>query len=141
MLRPVNFAFEDGVVVVRIGVGSMARAVPGRLVAFEVDGIEPGPASTEGVAWSVLVRGLATSLDTIGTGTSKVFSSPLPLVPEPGEHVVTIRPDVVTGRRFPVLSPAPSIEDIHHDVPVHGARNPRWRGARSTSVSSGDRRG
>lgn len=102
VLHPVNFAFEEGVVVVRIGVGSMARHVPGNLVAFEVDGIESEPGRAGGVAWSVLVRGLATSLDTVGAATSKLASSPLPMVPEPGEHVVAIRPDVVTGRRFAV---------------------------------------
>jgi len=53
---PVNYAVRDREVLVRIGVGFLLQAAGGELVAFEVDEID----LEGGVAWSVLVRGLAT---------------------------------------------------------------------------------
>jgi len=90
---PLNFTFHDRALLVRIGQGRTWELVPGALVAFEVDRVEP----ELGWAWSVLVRGLASLLDPDGELAGR---APAPWVPEPGEKVISIRTDVVTGRRF-----------------------------------------
>lgn len=93
---PVNFSFSDHQVLVRVGEGSLWHQANGQLIAFEVDHID----LEVGAAWSVLIRGLATELpDPTKPGTGR---TPHPLVPEPGSIILTIRPDVVTGRRFSI---------------------------------------
>jgi hypothetical protein len=107
LVQPVNFAFDHGHVVVRIGDGSMWETAPGRLVAFETDGIAHHRHDTASRAWSVLVRGLATPMGDVSvTGSSPPPPSPpRPVVPSPGGHLMAIRPDVVTGRRFRLHGP------------------------------------
>lgn len=97
LMAPVNFTYRDRAVVVRLGEGTLAAAATGSLVAFETDVVD----EQAGSAWSVLVRGLATELDgPERLGTALV--APAPLVPSPGDRVIAIRADVVTGRRFRV---------------------------------------
>jgi len=100
LVVPVNFAYSGGKVVVRIGPGLLADTAPGRLVAFEVDRVE----REHGLAWSVLVRGLA-SPHAGDDGPAAGETGPTPLVAHPGTLLLTVRPDVVTGRRF-ALSPS-----------------------------------
>jgi hypothetical protein len=95
LVVPLNFTFHDGGVLVRIGPGRLSELVPGSLVAFEVDRVEPD----RGQAWSVLVRGLA-SVHTGGGTAPEGNAVPQPWVPEPGSTMLFIRPDVVSGRRF-----------------------------------------
>ena len=89
--------FHDRALLVRIGQGRMRELVPGSLVAFEVDRVE----QNLGLAWSVLVRGLASVL---APDDALAAHAPTPWVPEPGEEVISIRPDVVTGRRFRLVA-------------------------------------
>ncbi len=102
IVLPVNFGFLHGDVVVRVGEGAMWRSVLGRLVAFEVDGTTAETrlhlADEHTLAWSVLVRGLATPLT--GGGHLDRRALPRPLVPAPGDQLLVVRPDVVSGRRF-----------------------------------------
>jgi nitroimidazol reductase NimA-like FMN-containing flavoprotein (pyridoxamine 5'-phosphate oxidase superfamily) len=100
LVVPVNFALLEGHVLAQVGAGTLTRAAEGHLVAFEVDHVDPGA----GTAWSVLVRGFAT---VTGAPTETQRSmKPYPLVPEPGELVLSIRLDVVTGRSFKVRRPS-----------------------------------
>jgi hypothetical protein len=107
LMVPLNFAFHDGGVLVRVGPGRLADTMPGSIVSFEVDRVAPddGPDDGHGHAWSVLLRGLAS---TVGADAVEAAGAdlPHPLVPEPGDLLLHIRPDVVTGRRFPLLAPA-----------------------------------
>jgi hypothetical protein len=105
---PLNFTFYDRGVLIRIGHGRLSELVPGSLVAFEVDQLEPG----SDVVWSVLVRGLASALAP-GDTPSEPDAMPQPWVPEPGEQLIFIRPDVVTGRRFRLVA-----RDVPGSVPV-----------------------
>lgn len=98
LVVPLNFTFYDRTVLVRIGPGLLSTLVPESLVAFEVDRVE----SDRGLAWSVLVRGLATKPEA-ADGFPEV-ALPKPWVPEPGEELISIRPDVVTGRRFRLVA-------------------------------------
>jgi hypothetical protein len=94
VIIPVNFIFKDGRVLIRVGTGFFSRSAAGQLVAFEIDHVD----AEGGTAWSVLVRGLATL---IGTPTdTELAAAGHPAVPEPGDMVLVIRPDVLTGRRF-----------------------------------------
>ena len=93
---PVNFTFHDDQILVRVGTGFFSQAAAGHLVAFEVDHVD----SDAGVAWSVLARGLATLIE---SPTEVEFAAaPHPLVPEPGDMVLVVRPEILTGRRFEV---------------------------------------
>jgi hypothetical protein len=97
---PVNFAVHDHQVLVRVGVGTLASSAIGHLVAFETDEVDP----VSEQAWSVLVRGLATSTEL--TDIPNPSRLPLPLVRTPGNTILVIRPDVISGRRF-ALEPDP----------------------------------
>jgi Pyridoxamine 5'-phosphate oxidase len=95
LVVPLNFTIYDSQVMVQIGPGRLSETVPGSLVSFEVDRVDPE--SDE--AWSVLIRGLASPLDA-GSSPPKAGHVPQPLVPTPGGIFLLIRPDVITGRRF-----------------------------------------
>jgi hypothetical protein len=97
IIQPVNFAYHQNQIVVRLGSGHMADIISGALVAFEVDHVD----HKTNKAWSVLVRGLATPLEGAKGRISAKFA-PTPLVPTPGDAVFVVRLDVVTGRRFPL---------------------------------------
>jgi hypothetical protein len=93
---PVNFALHGEQILIRVGIGFFSQAAAGHLVAFEVDHVD----SDAGRAWSVLVRGLATLIE---SPTEDDFAAaPHPLVPEPGDMVLVVRPDILTGRRFEI---------------------------------------
>lgn len=113
VVQPANFRLHEGLVVVRLGDGFMAGAAEGQLVAFEADGIDRHAHEGGGaVAWSVLVRGLATRVDADGWRQH----GPQPFVPVPGDAFLTIRPDVISGRRFGILADRQSSRE-----PVAGA--------------------
>jgi hypothetical protein len=109
LVVPLNFIFHDGGVLVRIGPGRLSELVPESPVAFEVDRVE----ADRGTAWSVLVRGLASEA---GTHTLYGGAMPEPWVPEPGDMVLFIRPDVVTGRRFHLVTGVSGVEAGASDI-------------------------
>lgn len=92
---PVNFSLSDHQVLVRMGEGSLWHRAKGQLIAFEIDHID----LESSMSWSVLIRGLATQLSDPAVALQR---PPHPLVPDPGSFILTIRPDVVTGRRFSI---------------------------------------
>jgi hypothetical protein len=93
VIVPVNFSLQEGQVLIRVGSGFMSEAASGQLVAFEVDRVD----RETGTAWSVLVRGLARLIE---SPSEMQLGAAHPLVPEPGDMVLMIRPDVLSGRRF-----------------------------------------
>jgi|GEM_PF-716647 len=95
LVQPVNFSYRDRQIFVRLGTGAMGSTATGNLVAFEVDHLD----RHIGQAWSVLVRGLAMAVDN-GERLGSAHLAPTPLVPSPGDLILAIRLDVVTGRRF-----------------------------------------
>ena len=98
LVRPLNFVYDDHSVVVLLGQGLALEAAKDALVTFEVDDVD----HDAGIAWSVLVRGLATTSAYDASPSGPFRYLPAPLVPEPGEMLLSIRTDVVTGRRFPL---------------------------------------
>ena len=95
IIVPVNFSFRDSTVLARLGPGTIAVGAAGKLVSFEVDRVEEEPPH----GWSVLIRGLALALDP-GELHRRWRHLPEPMVPTPGDLLLSIRGDVVTGRRF-----------------------------------------
>jgi len=99
LVVPLNFTYHDKEILLRIGPGRLSELVPGSMVSFEVDCVEPD----HGHAWSVLIRGLASAL----TQSHALFGAadlPQPFVPNPGDVMLIIRADVITGRRFPLVA-------------------------------------
>jgi hypothetical protein len=97
LVSPANFTYHDRYLLINLGPGTLFEAAAGRLVAFEVDEVD----HNAGVAWSVLVRGLAIVLDPESECAVGIKAGPEPLVPHAGTSKLAIRADVVTGRRFP----------------------------------------
>jgi uncharacterized protein len=94
---PVNYAMLEGEVVFRIGRGTrLHAAMRNAVVAFEVDEVDPE--YREG--WSVLVVGVAGEI-TDDARRARAEALPLrPWAPGSPEHVVAIRPELVSGRRI-----------------------------------------
>lgn len=99
---PVNFAMDDGDVVLRTGSGSkLDAALAGSVVAFEVDSYDP----VYHTGWSVLLTGVATVV-TAKSELDRLDRLPLrPWASGQRDHYVRIARQVVSGRRLgdPVL--------------------------------------
>lgn len=96
---PVNFAIDDGTIVLRTTPYSMmARDCAGREVAFEVDRID----DEHHTGWSVLVRGRCDR-------EHRASAAPIPWVTGPRTLGVRVEVTSLSGRR--VLSP--SEEEAH----------------------------
>jgi nitroimidazol reductase NimA-like FMN-containing flavoprotein (pyridoxamine 5'-phosphate oxidase superfamily) len=98
VIFPVNYVFDEGVIVFRTGRGSKLDLAPGRSVCFEVDGWE----SDTGVGWSVIVRGMARDItEPRGAPTARMRFWPVrPLAPGPREHWIGVWAGEITGRWF-----------------------------------------
>ena len=101
---PVNFVVHDGRIVVRTGQGSsLAAAVRGAVVAFEVDQVDEQARN----GWSVTVTGRASEV--VDPDAVAELSS-LPLQPWAGgerNHFIVVPVDLVQGRRVG-LGPLPT---------------------------------
>lgn len=93
---PVNFRLDSGSIVIRTGAGSsLAAAVRGSVVAFEVDDFD----STARNGWSVQVTGQARQ---VVDAVERARLAELDLVPWAGgerPHFLVVPVDLVTGRR------------------------------------------
>ncbi|MCW2901534.1 MAG: pyridoxamine 5-phosphate oxidase-related FMN-binding protein [Streptosporangiaceae bacterium] len=95
-IQPVAYAVADGDVVIRTAPGSkLAAAVCGTIVAFEIDDFD----GATGTGWSVVVTGRARLI------SDRRELARLGRLPPHGpgrtehDHVIRIRPAVVSGRR------------------------------------------
>ena len=96
VIVPVNYTIMDQDVLILVGVGDILDAAKREtIVGFEVDAIS----SADGLAWSVLVQGLATVV-TEAQVKAAMAGALVPMVPEPGSSFVRIRTGVLSGRRF-----------------------------------------
>lgn len=106
---PINFVVDNNGIVFRSAAGTkLAGAVLNRLVAFEIDGYEPG----DRTAWSVVVKGQASPIERM----EEMFAAEdLPLFPwlewdKP--NFVRIEPTVITGRRYHI------VDDVSPDTSI-----------------------
>lgn len=98
LIFPVNYFFDEGVVVFRTAPGSKLDLAPGAPVCFEIDGWD----AEAGTGWSVLVKGIAhdiTNPRSAPTGRMK-FWPVRPMAPGSREHWVAVWANEITGRRF-----------------------------------------
>ena len=115
-VEPVAFApVEDGVaVLVRAGSAGDAAA-PGTPVAFEADEVDQGLRQ----GWSVVVKGPLVALD--ADLVDGVVARLTPWRPAPGDRVVLVRSERVTGQRVvpdAPETPAPWTSPAHDAAPV-----------------------
>lgn len=97
---PVNYVFDDGVVVFRTSTGLKLERGPYTPAAFEVDHFD----SANRVAWSVVVHGTAQdisqSLDTLSERLRTLAVQPA--APGARRNWMAVYADRMTGRRFSV---------------------------------------
>jgi hypothetical protein len=89
---------QRDIVVFRTGSGTKLRWVPMRRVAFEIDSID----RDHGVAWSVLVQGVARNVDRAAGGFGRALRSATvePAAPGERDHRLAIEAREISGRRF-----------------------------------------
>jgi uncharacterized protein len=98
LIFPINYYFDEGVVVFRTAPGTKLDLAPGAYVSFEIDGWDPN----QGVGWSVLVKGIAHDItQPRGAPTGRMRYWPVhPVPPGSREHWVGIWANEITGRKF-----------------------------------------
>lgn len=98
LIFPVNYFFDEGVVVFRTGPGSKLDLAPGTYVSFEIDAWDPD----EGIGWSVLAKGIARDVtNPRGAPTARMRFWPVrPAAPGSREHWIGVWVNEITGRRF-----------------------------------------
>jgi len=108
---PVNFVLWDDAVVFRSGAGAkLTVALEGHMVGFQVDRVDPVLQS----GWSVLVHGPAHLLSDPEDIQQVRRLGLRPTAPGERPHLVCIRPERISGRRF--LSPAHSLAATFRDA-------------------------
>ncbi|WP_433220773.1 pyridoxamine 5'-phosphate oxidase family protein [Microtetraspora malaysiensis] len=109
-IRPVNHILDDGDIIIRTHLGAAITATAadsdGTVVAYEADAIDPH----DHLGWSVIVVGTARLVR--DRGEIERYSEMLrPWVFGNMDHVIRIRPEVVTGFRLTSLDePVPSAD-------------------------------
>lgn len=102
LIFPVNYFFDEGVIVFRTGPGSKLDLAPGAIVSFEIDGWDPKDAT----GWSVIAKGIAHDItNPRGAPTARMRFWPVrPMAPGRREHWIGIWVNEITGRRFRSLA-------------------------------------
>jgi uncharacterized protein len=97
IVLPVNFWFDGEEIYTRTGPGTkLAVATKDAVVAFEVDDIDP----LWHTGWSVMVTGIAHHV-VDPRELERLATKPIARwAPLGGEHVVAIRPELISGRRI-----------------------------------------
>ena len=98
LIFPINYFFDEGVVVFRTAPGSKLDLAPGADVAFEIDGWEP----LTGFGWSVVARGIARDIThPRGAPIARMRFWPVhPVAPGQREHWIGVWVNEITGRMF-----------------------------------------
>ncbi len=106
LIFPVNYAADERSVVFRTAPGEKLSSGPMSRAAFEIDEVD----SERGVAWSVMVKGVAyeitQAIDRLSEDLRRLVVEPM----APGErkHWVAIVQHEISGRRFrlsPIIAP------------------------------------
>lgn len=104
---PINAQVDHGTLVFRTSEGSKQREAEGSLVAYQADGVLADGSR----AWSVVIKGKASTIQRTAELMSTIH---LPVHPwEPGrkDRFMRIVPTSITGRSFDVM-PAPPVKQI-----------------------------
>lgn len=98
LIFPINYFFDEGVVVFRTAPGTKLDLAPGAHTCFEIDGWDRGA----GTGWSVMVKGIAhdiTNPRSAPTGRMRLWPVH-PAAPGSRESWVGIWANEITGRKF-----------------------------------------
>lgn len=95
---PVNHVVDHGTIVIRTGPGTKLTAAEHQTVAFEIDGYDVGRAE----AWSVVVKGIARSVDGLYAMIDALKLPVFPWQAGPKPYFLRIEADSITGRRIRV---------------------------------------
>jgi nitroimidazol reductase NimA-like FMN-containing flavoprotein (pyridoxamine 5'-phosphate oxidase superfamily) len=103
VIMPVNYTCWDQDIVFRSAPGTKLRAASaGAVIAFEIDSWD----ATLGSGWSVLAIGRAEEIDRIeGVDDER---EPTPAASGRRDHLVRLRPELLTGRRIAALPDEPA---------------------------------
>jgi uncharacterized protein len=114
-IRPVNFAVCGGAILIWTGsASSLAQAVRGAVVAFEVDELD----QTTRSGWSVAVTGTAQLVtDEAQLARARLGEGPVPWAPGIKEYLIRIPLTIVTGRWLGQRNSVPRVRAGHHAVP------------------------
>ena len=98
LIFPVNYFFDEGVILFRTAPGTKLDLAPGASVSFEIDGWD----ADQGIGWSVIVRGIAHDVSNPrGAPTARMRFWPVrPMAPGSREHWIGIWVNEISGRRF-----------------------------------------
>jgi nitroimidazol reductase NimA-like FMN-containing flavoprotein (pyridoxamine 5'-phosphate oxidase superfamily) len=98
LIFPVNYFFDEGVVVFRTAEGTKLDLAPGAYVCFEIDGWDPDT----GLGWSVLAKGIAHDIThPRGAPSGRMRFWPVrPLAPGSREHWIGVWVNEISGRWF-----------------------------------------
>ncbi|HVS05814.1 MAG TPA: pyridoxamine 5'-phosphate oxidase family protein [Candidatus Dormibacteraeota bacterium] len=98
LIFPVNYFFDEGVVVLRTDPGTKLELAPEARVSFEIDGWD----AAAGQGWSVLVLGLAHDItDPPDAWAERMRRWPVrPVAPGSRQHWLGVWANQITGRRF-----------------------------------------
>lgn len=96
-ITPVNFALRDGAIWIwTASTTSMAQAVRGAVVAFEVDRLD----DVNHTGWSVVALGVAELVLDAAEIERALELGPEPWVSGRKEHLLRIPPSMISGRRI-----------------------------------------
>jgi nitroimidazol reductase NimA-like FMN-containing flavoprotein (pyridoxamine 5'-phosphate oxidase superfamily) len=99
---PINFAVNNQTLVFRTGSGTKQRAIEADdSVAFEADSVS----AEFGAAWSVVVKGKAEKAVGAGPALDEIRRALFPWQGVGKEHLISVTPQSVTGRRFNMTAP------------------------------------
>ncbi len=98
LIFPVNYFFDEGVVVLRTDPGTKLELASEARVSFEIDGWD----AAAGEGWSVLVIGLAHDItDPPDAWAERMRRWPVrPVAPGARQHWLGVWANQITGRRF-----------------------------------------
>ena len=104
LIFPVNYFFDEGVVVFRTGPGTKLDLAPGASVCFEIDDWD----AAAGEGWSVLVKGIAHDITRPrGAPSGRMLFWPVrPLAPGSHQNWIGVWANEISGRWFRVPSVA-----------------------------------
>jgi uncharacterized protein len=95
---PVNYAYQDGIVVFRSSLGVKVERSPMSSIAFETDMVD----TAYGTAWSVMVEGTAQDITKTIDPTSERLRQVVlePAAPGDRRYWIGVYVDKMSGRRF-----------------------------------------
>ena len=107
VIFPINYYFDQGVVVFRTNPGSKLDLAVGAHVSFEIDGYD----ADESLGWSVLVKGVAYDITNWpgAPAAQLLFWPERPMVPGELDHRVGVWAEEITRAKVSGRSPASKV--------------------------------